>query len=327
MRAAQVVGEGRLEAVEVPVSSPADGEVLVGMNRAAICGSDLHTVYDGFFRQGYPGSPGFPGHEGVGQVVESRSARFHPGEWVLCVPVGPYSRCFADFHVVGQQFLVPLPDGGDPASLLMAQQLGTVVNAFRRFWPVGTEATGKTVAILGAGSAGLFFLQLAKLAGFTTAVVSEVSPLRLKLAEALGADQVVRPPTESLVAAVQELTGGEGADLVVEAVGFDTTRVQALEAVRRAGRVGYFGFPERPEGPSDWSFNLAWRKIPTLDVVNGTQTEPGLRSFREALELIHSGRVPVDHLLEPCLPLEEVQLGFDMARERQAGKVSFRLGE
>lgn len=326
MRAAQVVGQGRLEAVEVPVSTPGEGEVLVRLERAAVCGSDLHTVYDGFYRQGYPGPAGFPGHEGVGRVEESRSPQFQPGDWVLSAPVGQYSRCYADFQVTAERFLVPLPEGGDPASLLMAQQLGTVVNAFRRFWPPGMEATGKTVGILGAGSAGLFFLQLAKLAGFATAVVADRSRLRLKLAESAGADRVVTAPAESFVDAVQDLTGGEGADLVVEAVGFDATRIQALEAVRRHGRVGYFGFPEAPEGPSSWSFNLAWRKAPTLDVVNGTQTEPGHRSFRQAIELIHSGQVPVEHLLEPCFPLEEVQQGFDLAREQGAGKVSFRLG-
>jgi L-iditol 2-dehydrogenase len=326
MRAAQVVGPGRLEVVEVPVPSPGEGEVLLRLERAAVCGSDLHNVYDGFYRQGYPAPAGYPGHEGVGQVEESRSSHFHPGDWVLSAPFGQYSRCYADFQVVGDQFLVPLPAGGDPAPLLMAQQLGTVVNAFRRFWPPGTEATDKTVGILGAGSAGLYFLQLAKLAGFTTAVVSDLSPLRLKLAESVGADRVVTAPAESFVDVVGDLTGGEGADLVVEAVGFDSTRIQALEAVRRAGRVGYFGFPETPDGPSSWSFNLAWRKAPTLDVVNQTQTEPGHRSFRQAIDLIHSGRVPVDHLLEPCLPLEEVQQGFDLAREQRAGKVSFRLG-
>jgi L-iditol 2-dehydrogenase len=326
VRAARVVGEGRLEAVEVPVSSPGEGEVLVRLERVSVCGSDLHIVYDGFHRQGYPGPPGFPGHEGVGRVADSRSPQLRPGDWVLSVPAGQYARCFAEFQVVGERYLVPLPDGGDPASLLMAQQLGTVVNAFRRFWPPGTQAEGKTAGILGAGSAGLFFLQLAKLAGFSQAVVADLSPLRLKLAESLGADWVVRAPEESFAEVVHDLTGGEGADLVVEAVGFDATRIQALEAVRRAGRVGYFGFPEHPEGPSSWSFNLAWRKIPTIDVVTGTQAEPGLRSFREALSLIHSGQVPVEHLLEPCLPLEEVQHGFELAREQRAGKVSFHLG-
>lgn len=326
MRAARMIGVGRMEVTDEPPPVPGDDQALVRGHRASICGSDLHIVFDGYFRDAFPAPPGFPGHEGVGQVEESRDAQLEPGDWVLAVPNPPGARCYAELYAVDAASLIKLPAGGDPNRLLMAQQLGTVVHAFRRHWPTGTlSAEGKTAAICGAGSAGLFFAQLARLVGFEQVLISDKSPLRLEIAEHLGVDVLVRVPDQSFVEAVLEHTAGEGADLVVEAVGLDETRIECLEAVRRNGRVGYFGFPEHPEGPSVWSYNAAWRNTPTIEVVTGTQAEPGLRSFREAVELIDSGQVNVEAFLEPVYPLEEIQSALEAAYEQRGGKIAVAL--
>jgi L-iditol 2-dehydrogenase len=324
--AAQMVAPGRIEAVDVPVPAPDEGQVLVRSRRASICGSDIHIVFDGFFRGEYPAAPGFPGHEGVGQVTDSRSPDFSVGDWVLAVPVPGVARCFAEHQVVAAGSLIKLPAGGDPDRLLLAQQLGTVVYSFRRHWPPDLPAEGRTAAICGAGSAGLFFTQLARLAGFEQVIIADRSALRLGIAKEFGADVVVEVPGQSFPEAVLDHTGGVGADLVVEAVGYDATRIECLEAVRPQGRVGYFGFPERPEGPSTWSYNLAWQKTPSIEIVMGTQREPDLRSFREAIELISSGRVNVDPFLEPAYPLEQIQEAFDAARAQRGGKIAVEIG-
>lgn len=325
MRAARLVGPGKLEVTEEPVPSPGEGEVLVASKRASICGSDLHIVFDGFYRAEYPGPPGFPGHEGVGVVEESTVDELAPGTWVLAVPNPPAARCYAERQVVPHTSLLALPDGGDPDRLLLAQQLGTTVFAFRRHWPEGRSAEGATAGICGVGSAGLFFVQLARRAGFSRVVVADRSPLRLALAERFGADVCVEAPGGSFVEAVLEDTGGVGADLVIEAVGFDATRIQCLKAVRKNGRVGYFGFPERPDGETTWSYGDAWRKTPSIEITNGTQLEPGLVSFREAIRLIHEGEIDVDPFLEPVYPLEEIQLAFEAAYEQRGGKIAVEL--
>jgi L-iditol 2-dehydrogenase len=324
MLAGQLVGPGRLDVVEAPVPNPADGQVLVRARRASICGSDLHLVYDGYYRAEYPAAPGYPGHEGVGQVLDSRATGFAPGDWVLAVPAPPAARCFAEQYVVDAGSLVALPPGGDPDRLLLAQQLGTTVFALRRFWP-GPDAAGRTVAICGAGSAGLFFVQLARLAGFDRVIVADESAPRLRIAARFGADVVVDIVRQGFVDAVLEATDGRGADLVIEAVGFDETRVQCLKAVRREGRIGYFGFPERPTGTSTWSFADAWVKKPSIEVVNGTQAEPGLRSFREALDLIASGQVDVEPFLSPVFPLADFAAAFEAARDRRGAKITIEL--
>lgn len=327
MCAAQLVAPGRIEAVEAPVPRPREGEVLVRSRRGSICGSDLHVMHDGFYRGTYPAAPGYPGHEGVGVVEDSRDPAFAPGDVVLAVPVPRDARCFAQWQVVKAASLIGLPREADPDRLLLAQQLGTTIFAMRRFWPpaVAGPAEGRAVAICGAGSAGLFFTALARLADFSRIVVADRAPSRLDIAAEFGADVVVDVRRDSFVDAVMESTGGEGADLVIEAVGYDETRVQCLQAVKTWGRVGYFGFPERPDGPSTWSYNDAWARRPTIEHSHSTQAEPGLTAFREAIDLIHSGAVDVTPFLDPVYPLARVAEAFEAARTQQGGKIAIDL--
>lgn len=323
MNAAQLVAPGRFEVVEVPVPEPGPGEALVAMARASICGSDLHAVGAG---DPSPSrlAPGAPGHEGVGIVVATRSEAVEVGTLVLTVPLPGAGGCFADYQVVGGDFLVPLPDGGDLARLLLAQQLGTAVFAFRRYWPAGRDAAGGCVAIVGAGSAGLFLLQLARLAGFTSAVVCDLEPARLEVARGLGADVVVKAPEEPFVEAVREVTGGRGAALVIEATGRDTRRADAVEAASQGGRIGCFGLPERAD-PAPFPFARAFRRAITLELAGQAQLEPGLAAFREAVRLIAEGEIEVGHLVEPVYPLAAFPEAFAAARARRAVKVSVLL--
>ena len=326
MRAARLVRPGRVEVDTFPVPEPGDGQVLVRMRRASICGSDVHVVFDGFEPDELPAAPGYPGHEGVGEVVESRSTMFAPGDWVLTVPVPGQGGCFAEFQLVDEASLVALQSEGDLGRLLMAQQLGTTIFAFRRFWlPDGRDPGA--AALIGAGSAGLFFLQQLRQAGFETVVVADREPARLEIARELGASVCVCAPAESVVEATMDVTRGEGADLVIEAAGYDACRAQAVAAVCERGRVGLFGFPER-KGDAPFPVNLAFRKGVSVLFSVGTQREPGLRSFREAVEAIRSGSIEVGYCLAPSFTIEEVPEALVLAREwgRGAVKLNIELG-
>ncbi len=326
MRAARLVAAGRVEVGSFPVPEPAPGQVLVRMWRSSICGSDVHVVFDGFEPDDLPAAPGYPGHEGVGEVVESRSAWFATGDAVLTVPIPAQAACFADFQVVDETSLVSLPAGGEPARLLMAQQLGTTIYAFRRFWPAFDGEAG-SATVIGAGSAGLFFVQQLRHAGFERVIVADREAARLEIARELGATIYVRAPQESVVEATMDLTGGEGADLVIEAAGYDACRAQAVEAVRRGGRVGLFGFPER-KGEAPFPINTAFRKGATIEFSVGAQLEPGLRSFRDAVDAIRAGSIEVGYCLAPCFQIEDVAEALQTARERGRGavKIGVELG-
>lgn len=323
---------GRWEVVEVdaPVlaagTGPADGQVLLETYRGSICGSDLHLVFkEGMYRGEFPAPPGWPGHESVGTVLESRSPHFKPGDWVLAAPPPGVSRAYAERQVVAASSLVPLPDGSDHAHQALGQQLGCVVFAMRRFWPASHGGEAGTVAIFGAGSAGLLFVQLARLAGFEKIIVSDLTESRLALAKRFGATTTVLAPGQSLSEAVLDETSGVGADLAIEAIGLDSTRIECLAAVRDCGRVGYFGFPERTSGDSTWSFSRAWAKRASIEVSTGAQREPGIPAFREAVRLIASGEVDAAPFAADVYPLASIQDAFEAARDHKGPKISVQM--
>lgn len=320
MLAARMVAPGQFEVDEVPVPVPGDGEVLVRMALSSICGSDLHVVYGPFQPERFPGPAGSPGHEGVGFVEESRSPQFRPGDAVLTVPHLGRMTCFAEYHLAESWALVKLGPDAELSSVLMAQQLGTVVFALRRFWP---QSAGRSVTVLGAGSAGQFFVQLLKRQGFEIVVVSDPIPARRETVRMLGADHVVDPTVVSVAEVSDEVTKGRGPDLVIEAAGTELARRQAVECAAQQGRVGLFGYAERP-GTEQFPYAEAWRKSLGMVLSANTQLEPGLASFREAVRLITHGEIPVSHLTanQPW-PLHKIQDGFAVAREYRVNKVVF----
>ncbi len=300
--------------------SVGDGEILVRTAYASICGSDLHTVF-----LGAPtgAGPGYIGHEGAGDVVESRCAGFEPGDRVLTVPHALVGRCLAEYQALPGSACIPLPSTVPLSQLVMAQQLGTVVYALRSH-PL--DVIGKDVAVIGQGSAGAFFTFLLRRAGAARVLVSDKSPARLAYARTLGADLAVDAAAGDFRAAVLEATTGRGADVVVEAVGSRDAFRQSLELAAFGGTVVWFGLPEDTD---DYPFSFAefFRRRLTAHCVFGAQGEPGLESFRYAVRLIEDGAIDVTPLLSHVLPIEHVGDAFRIAHDRtdNALKVSIKF--
>jgi L-iditol 2-dehydrogenase len=312
IRAARLVGPGEFDLVDVELPDPGAGDVVVRLLASSICGSDLHVVLGDFLPENLPAAPGYPGHEGVGVVEASGSAGFAVGDLVLSVPHLDRSTCFAQAHLARASNLIRLPEAAEPHRVLMAQQLGTVVYALKSFVPAAVE--GGTAVVVGAGSAGLFFAQLLRPLGFDQVIVSE--PVAARRA-AIGpfADVVLDPGRDRVADAVLDLTGGAGADLAVDAAGTPAARADAVASVRPRGVVGLFGYPDRP-GAELFPLHVAWRKMLTLVASANTQHEPGLLSFRTAIDLILSGAVVVDPLLSGRpRPLDEIGQAFRDAHD------------
>lgn len=321
MRAARVVASGQVRVEDVPTPVPGDTQVLVRTTLASICGSDLHNIFGDLRPSPFPWSPGSPGHEAVGEVVESRSASFAPGDLVLAAPSPSEAATFAEYQVLRERSAVNLPAGSDPRGLLMAQQLGTVIFALKRIWP---GAAAEVAAVLGAGPAGLCFTRLLKRRGFGTVIVADLSPARLRKAEELGADVTVLAGEGSVVDAVMDTTAGRGADLVVEAAGHDATRAQAMTAVRVGGRIGFYGLPESSRDAA-YPYHELFRRQPTIEVVYGAQDEPGLASFREAVRAIQAGHVPADGIVSHTYGLDAIGDALRLAHGRDDGALKVCL--
>jgi L-iditol 2-dehydrogenase len=318
MRAAQFVAPGRMEFVQAPPPRPKEGELLVRTALAAICGSDLHTVFHNVDPRPeplpFPQPVGYPGHEGVGEVLESRHPDFKPGEQVLCCPAGTSGMTFAELQTIAGRYCIKLPKSDLPIShLLMAQQFGTTIFALRQ-QPV--DLVGKTVMVMGQGSAGMFFAYLAKRAGAAKVIVSDLSEARLAMGRKLGADVAVKADRDNVAETVLEHTGGLGADFLVEAVGSHESLLQSVQLVRQDARMLMFGLPDGTE-PVQYNFRDFFRKRLTMHSTYGTQEEPGLVSFRMALDLIVRKQIDVAPLVTHVYPIERIQEAMETAQHRR----------
>jgi L-iditol 2-dehydrogenase len=310
MKAARWVDIGRVVCDDAPVPPVADGEILIRTAYASICGSDLHRVF--LLAPPQPWPAGFPGHESVGEVVESRCAGFAPGDRVLTVPHFPQGRCMAEFQALPGAACIRLPATIQLSHLLMAQQLGTVVYALRCH-PL--DLIGRDAVVIGQGSAGAFFTFLLKRAGVARVLVSDKSPVRLAYARQLGADLTVDASSADFGQAVLAATGGRGAGLVVEAVGSRETFPLSLQLAAPGGTVVWFGLPEGT-GDYPFSFGEFFRRRLTAYSTSDAQGEPGLESFRFAVRMIADRVIDVAPLLSHMLPIEQVGEAFRLAHDR-----------
>lgn len=320
-----VVGRGRIVCDEAEVEPLRDGDLLVRTEFASICGSDLHVVYDGVFADPTLLAAGFPGHEGIGRVVESRHGGFVEGQRVLCLPGGfGELRCFSEYQRVRGAQAIAVGDGKPVAELLMAQQLGTVMFALGQHPAVLQD---RVAVVLGQGSAGLFWSYLLKAAGARTVIAVDPVQHRLAAAVGFGADVTLCPGSDDVAAAVADLTGGRGADYVVDAVGNADALTQSIALAGVGATLFWFGLPDRTTPiPVDFS-GFFMRKL-TAHTVYGAQDEPGLTSFHRAIGLIERSEIDVRPLLSHVLPIERIDDAFELARHPEqdaAMKVSLRF--
>ena len=321
MPAALTTALGEIHCDEIPAPTVEPGKVLVKTRLASICGSDLHIVNMGWNVHEYPLPHGYPGHEGVGEVVDSGGDYgLEPGDLVLTVPNIWASKVFAGYQLLDPQFVMGLPEGVPEAHLLMAQQLGTVVFGCRRL----PALLGKTVAVIGQGSVGLFHDFMLRRLGAHRIIAIEPVPERLQAGRNLGVDEAIDVTGSRATEAVLDLTEGEGADVVIEAVGSVETLNQAIEIARPLGRVALFGLPSTMEKvPFAW--DTFFRKRLDVHAVFGAQDEPGLPAFRLAVDFITRGEIDMEPFVTHRLPIQQIQEAFDLAESRADGALKVSL--
>jgi L-iditol 2-dehydrogenase len=313
MRAARYVEKGRMVCEQAALPPLQDGDVLVRTELAAICGSDLHVVYDGLSFLPFPCPHGYPGHEGVGSVVESRSPLFTAGARVLTCPSGPAMRGFAEYQALPGRECVALPAYDGPVEhLLMAQQFGTTIFALRQ---MPTDVVGKTVLVMGQGSAGQFFAYNLKRAGAAKVIVSDKSEARLAAAKRIGADVAVKADPATVAEAVKEHTGGQGVDYLVEAVGHADSFLHAVDYVKVDGQMLWFGLPDSNE-PVRFNFQDYFRKRLRSYSTYGTQQEGDQASFKLALNLIATKQIDVTRMVTHHVPIERIDQALRIAYDR-----------
>jgi threonine dehydrogenase-like Zn-dependent dehydrogenase len=307
-----MVGVNDIQCVETPIPEIGDNQVLVKTHMASICGSDLHVVCFGAgLRNPLPCKHGYPGHEGIGEIVASNHPNVTVGQRVLCFPDASVSEGFSEYQRMDGRYVLPLPETTvSDAELLMAQQLGTVIFAARQR-PV--DVVGRTILVLGQGSAGLFWTYWLKRNGAARVIAADLSDTRLAVSTAYGADVTLNVGEVDIFEAIEELTG-EGPDYVVEAVGRKETLFQSIDLVRPDGDLMWFGLPDTDDSVQI-SFAKFFRKRLTASSTYGAQQEGDSLSFKAALDLISGGHIDVTPLLSHIYPIEEITTAFSVAND------------
>jgi (R,R)-butanediol dehydrogenase/meso-butanediol dehydrogenase/diacetyl reductase len=320
MKAVAFVAPGKMEVREVPEPEPREGYVVVDVAYCGICGSDVHeyTAPGPSLRAAGMFQP-IMGHEFTGVVARTGAGvdALKAGDPVVVHPGGACGNCFyckrGESNVcsaqVGLGYVNPggyaervavradqalkLPDASWLEGAALTEPFGVGLRAVNR----GALRAGESVLIAGGGPIGLFSTIAAARRGAGTIIVSEPTAPRRELALKLGAHQAI-DPANSTPAQAQQLTGGLGCDVAIEAVGIPRTMDDCLMAVRRAGRVVVAGSFFEP-----YSINL-------LNVIMQEQTILGtfgyVDEFGEARDLIVSGEVDVSTLISAHVSLEQV---------------------
>jgi NADPH:quinone reductase len=232
---------------DAPVPSPGPGEVLIRVTAAGVNFIDISQARGTF--AGGPQPPYLAGIEAAGEVaaVGEGVTDLEPGAHVI--GVGITGGAFAEYMVLPAAAVVRVPAGwADEQALGLVVSWPTALAALK---PLGAVTAGQTVLIhAAAGGTGQAAVRMAKHFGAT--VIAAASPGKHEVVRALGADHVIDSRGDDLAAEVLRLTGGTGADLVLEAVGGATLEASLAATRRVTGRVVVYGMAGGEAAITNW---------------------------------------------------------------------------
>lgn len=315
MKAMQVFGPKHMRMVDVPVPEPGDGQLLIRSEYLSICGSDMRTFRYAFPEENYPLGHSMPCHECVGVVEVSNSPDVQVGQRVIALSVGRGGRAptgmGAEYALSAPDLIIPLPDGADPSTYIMCQPVGTVLYAARRLGNV----LGQTVVVLGQGVIGLTFTKLVSQMGAGQVIAVDHHDYRLAKSREQGATHTINSNNQDPIAAVKELTGGLGADVVIEAAGQPETVNQLKDLVKMFGTIVLFGLPEEPRLELDY-VGLMRRQAIIIPNVSGSTDNP-TQCIKDAVALVEQGSLDVSWLVTHRMPFSEAPRAYEMYESYQ----------
>ena len=316
MKAVYMEKPWNIEISDVQMPEPKEGEALLRVKSAGICGSDI-----GAFRgtNGLVSYPRIIGHEIAGEVIsipENNKNGIKPGDRVI---VDPYlycghcypcsigrTNCCVDLKVLGvhvdggmaeyfchpADMLLKVPDDMPWDIIPLAEPLTIALHGIHRL----NLKAGEHIAINGAGPIGLLAAMVALHYG-AGPIMIDLGKERLDFAKSLGVRYTINLREEDLVEKVSEYTNGRMAECVMEASGANSAIRATLDIVSHAGRIALTGWPKQETPiPTD----MITRK--EVDV-RGARTSAG--EFPEAIELIYHQKVDVRRILTKVISIDE----------------------
>ena len=334
-------GDVRIE--EAPEPSPGPGDVKIRVHACSTCGTDVKIFK---FGHHHIRPPRGMGHEIAGEITELGDGveGGQPGDRVqviAAIPCGDCAECrrgrmtvcpnqeSMGYHYDGgfaQSMVVPakvlavaglnrIPEGLGYDEASVAEPLACVLNGQR----LAGVTTGDDVVIMGAGPIGCLHVRLARARGAARVFLVELNADRLAAAAALvKPDAVVCGAEQDAVAAIEQLTDGRGADVIITAAAAGAAQEQALRMAARQGRISFFGGLPKDKPVIACDSNLVHYRELTIVGANGSSPADNA----EALRLIATGAVGVADLITHHLPLDQVLAGFDTVAKGEAIKIT-----
>jgi threonine 3-dehydrogenase len=337
MRALAKVEAGPgVELIERQVPEPGPGEVLLRVDAASICGTDLHLFqWDEWAAENLV-PPRILGHELAGTVVgigagvsrvregdlvgvESHlfcweCAQCQRGEMHLCRDlrvIGVHvDGGFAE-HVVIPEANAVESNGLDPAVVALQEPMGNAVHA-----AFAEPIEGRTVLVTGCGPIGLCAVGIARAAGAALVVATDTEPYRLDLARTMGADLALDASDPDTEARIMEATGGDGVEVVLEMSGSPRALDQALRVITRGGRISLLGIFNGAV-PIELSESVIMQGL-RLHGIFGRRIYD---TWERTQALLRSGALDVTPIITHRLDLSEWPKAFELLASRHAGKV------
>ena len=330
MKAFMVYEPGRFELVDMDVPPIAEDEVLVRVGAAAICHSDIDIIEGR--RKHQIKFPLIPGHEFAGSVVEvgKLASGITPGDRVVCENIVWCGRCHNcrnghTSYCENMSELGSLQNGGfaeyaaipaknalkfSSISMEEAANVEPAGNAYHAVEAAGIQP-GDTVVVIGPGPIGLFALQHAKLKCPGKLIMVGTREERLNAALVLGATHTVNVRREDALDKIMELTGGGGADKVLQCATKTDAFELAFKIAAPFSTVVIEGLDDNT-AKMDIEYNEFIYKCFTVRGVGGVTT----RMFENTLRLMEQGCIDAKPIITHCMPLKDIKAGIDLINAR-----------
>ena len=321
MKAARLVARRTFDFVDTEEPEPEDGQAKIRIESVSPCGSDIHGQFAAHMpEEEYPRPPGVPCHEIAGTVVLSRTDEIKEGQRAIVLPTRGLGG-LTEYIVQSPDRIIPVPEWGPIDEWMMCQHSGTVLFSAKRW---GNPA-GKRIAVLGQGGIGLSFTMIAEKQGAQQVVGIDLLDYRLDKARELGATDTINPDKDNLVEALEEVTGGEGIDVVVDATGDPAGFETCIQIIKRHGTFISFSLTGSEGKRSSFTHADWMRKAVTIIPTQMAGTDRPTGEIREMVALKERGWMDPGLLKSHNLGLDDAQRAYDMYTDHTDGVIKVAM--
>ena len=328
MKASVCYKQNDLRTEDLPIPEISDNEVLIKMLACGLCGTDIQKI-----RGDTVNKPTVLGHEVVGEIVKKGKnvSKFEIGDRVITaihVPCFTCHYCNKGHYTICEQFRTNNIDPGGFAEFIRIPELhlnhlthkvsnNVTDEEATLIEPIACCLHGlkqadirpnDSVLIMGAGTIGILHAQLAKIKGANKVIVSDMSKFKLQKALNVGCDYAINIKEKNIIDEVNKITDGQGVDVIVIAAGVSSLVADAVNMVRRAGKIIVFsGFDKN--------------KLVTIDVSRFFKDEISIigtysvtpYEFPEALDLLEKRKLNTKEMITHVYPLNKLSETIDIS--------------